>query len=295
MPDIRTKTADGAPGDSGAITGYASTWTREPDSWGDVVAKGAFAESLRRIEAEGRVLPLLWDHASDDLGSYIGKVTSLKEDDHGLLFTATFDDTPEAQRARELAMDGRLCKFSFAYEVIDQMEVELEDGRKANELRELDIHEVSLVMYPANPDTSVVEVKGAPGMDAPTVATAFVDLVPRVKGLGEQQLKEFTAAIAEAANNGVEMGLKAGRRNSKADEDELRAVLAKLGECQDAIRALIGDDSEPEEGDDNDADDQGDTAEGGEGEATPKGREVEAAKVEAYRNAILNQKEGYHA
>ena len=34
-----------------------------------------------------------------------------------------------------------------------------EDGRKANELRRLNIHEVSLVMYPANPDTSVIEVK----------------------------------------------------------------------------------------------------------------------------------------
>jgi hypothetical protein len=64
-----------------------------------------------------------------DLKSYIGTVTGLAEDEHGLLFTATFDSTPEAQRARELAMDGRLCKFSFAYDVIDQMEVELEDGR----------------------------------------------------------------------------------------------------------------------------------------------------------------------
>ena len=55
--------------------------------------------------------------------------------------------------------DGRLCKFSFAYDVLDAGEVDLEDGRKANELRKLNIHEVSLVMYPANPDTSVVSVK----------------------------------------------------------------------------------------------------------------------------------------
>ena len=83
----------------------------------------------------------------------------LKEDDHGLYFEAAFDDTKEGQRARELAMDGRLAKFSFAYDVLDQMEVELEDGRKANELRKLDIHEVSIVLYPANDDTSVVSVK----------------------------------------------------------------------------------------------------------------------------------------
>ena len=148
--------------DNGSITGYAATWTREPDSYGDVIAKGAFAESIAAIEEIGKALPLLWNHDSGNLGSYIGTVTSLAEDDHGLLFTATFDATPEAQRARELASDGRLAKFSFAYDILDEMEVELEDGRKANELRRLNIHEVSLVMYPANRDTSVVEVKSAP-------------------------------------------------------------------------------------------------------------------------------------
>ena len=154
---IKTKTFE--VNSNGSITGYASTWIREPDSYGDVVAKGAFLDSIAQIEAEGKKLPLLWNHDSYDLKSFIGTVTDLEEDDHGLKFTATFDDTEEAQRARQLASDGRLAKFSFAYDVIDQAEIELEDGRKANELRKLRIHEVSLVMYPANPDTSVIEVK----------------------------------------------------------------------------------------------------------------------------------------
>jgi HK97 family phage prohead protease len=145
--------------DSGSITGYASTWTREPDSYGDVVAKGAFAEHIAQIKEEGRVLPFLFNHNSSDLKSYIGTVVDLEEEDHGLKFTAVFDDTEEGQKARLLASNGRLCKFSFAYDVLDAGEVDLEDGRKANELRKLNIHEVSLVMYPANPDTSVVSVK----------------------------------------------------------------------------------------------------------------------------------------
>ena len=154
---IKTKTFE--VNSNGSITGYASTWIREPDSYGDVVAKGAFLDSISQIEAEGKKLPLLWNHDSYDLKSFIGTVTDLEEDDHGLKFTATFDDTEEAQRARQLASDGRLAKFSFSYDVIDQAKIELEDGRKANELRKLRIHEVSLVMYPANPDTSVIEVK----------------------------------------------------------------------------------------------------------------------------------------
>lgn len=158
---IRTKTFDVKfdEKDNGSISGYASTWIREPDSWGDVVAKGAFAECIERIKAEGKALPLLWNHNSYELRCYIGMIEDLKEDDHGLKFDASFDDTPEAQRARQLAADGRLCKFSFAYDVIDEGQIELEDGRKANELRKLDLYEISMVMYPANPDTSVIEVK----------------------------------------------------------------------------------------------------------------------------------------
>lgn len=155
---IKTKTIE-VKADNGTITGYASTWTREPDSYGDIVAKGAFAECIEQIKAAGKVLPLLFNHAADDLKAYIGTVFNLEEDDHGLKFDAAFDDTDEAQRARELAMTGRLVKFSFAYDVLDAGEVTLEDGRKANELRKLNIHEVSLVLYPANPDTSVVSVK----------------------------------------------------------------------------------------------------------------------------------------
>lgn len=154
----KTKTID-VKAENGMIVGYASTWTREPDSYGDVVAKGAFTEYIEQLKTEGRVLPLLLNHDSYNINAFIGTVFELEEDDHGLKFAATFDDTKEAQRARELAMDGRLCKFSFSYDVIEAAQVTLEDGRKANELRKLIIHEVSLVMYPANPDTSVISVK----------------------------------------------------------------------------------------------------------------------------------------
>ena len=57
----KTKTID-AKAENGMIVGYASTWTREPDTYGDVVAKGAFAEYIEQLKAEGRVLPFLLNH-----------------------------------------------------------------------------------------------------------------------------------------------------------------------------------------------------------------------------------------
>ena len=195
--NIKTKTFD-VKAENGTISGYASTWTREPDSYGDVVARGAFTECIEQIKAAGKILPLLFNHDSYDLSKYIGKVFNLEEDDHGLKFDAEFDSTQEAQRARELASDGRLCKFSFAYDVLDQATIQLEDGREVNELRKLNIHEISLVMYPANPDTSVIEVKAAE---------------------------------------------KAGRRNSKADEESLKEITEHLSAAQAIINSLLADDN----------------------------------------------------
>lgn len=43
-PIRKTKAADAVEADGGSIAGYASTWTREPDYAGDVVARGAFAK-----------------------------------------------------------------------------------------------------------------------------------------------------------------------------------------------------------------------------------------------------------
>lgn len=219
--EVKTRTTDAKSENNGTISGYAATFTHEqPDSYGDVIAKGAFAESVAEIESSGKKLPLLWNHDSDDIAAYIGTITKLQEDDHGLYFEAMFDATDEAQRARELAADGRLCKFSFAYDVLDQGTVTLDDGREANELRKLNIHEVSLVMYPANRDTSVVEVKS---VDA------------------AELMKQAAAEI------------KAGRRNSAKDADELNRILELCGSIQSIVNGLLAE--QREEPDDQDAED----------------------------------------
>lgn len=214
---IKVKTYD-VKNDAGSIVGYASTWIREPDSWGDIVAKGAFAESIAKIKAENKTIPLLWGHQSEDLNSYIGTVTNLEEDDHGLKFEAVFDDTSEAQRARELAMDGRLAKFSFAYDVLDQATVDLEDGTQANELRKLDIHEVSLVFYPANRDTSVVSVKSGRRN-----RKTDEDIIKQIISLAQSLLADEGDDTDDA-----DQGSDAKSKEPKTANDEERKRLEKL-------------------------------------------------------------------
>ena len=143
---------------NGTLEGYASTWVRVPDSYGDIVKEGAFKSSLKTRWNGGKGIPLLWAHQMDNLKAFIGKADA-EEDEKGLHFYASFDDTEEAQRVRELYKDGRLSKFSFAYDVKSQGAVTLEDGTKANELKELDIYEISCVTVPANDTAEVIDVK----------------------------------------------------------------------------------------------------------------------------------------
>lgn len=162
MPNLKNMIADVKYAEdeagNGYISGYASTWHRIPDAYGDIVAKGAFANSLAKYEETGRSIPFLWSHEMGTLKSYIGTCKA-DEDDIGLHFIATFDDTEEAQRVRQLYKDGRMSKFSFAYDTLDSATVTLEDGTKANELRELDIFEISAVLVPANSFAEVIDVK----------------------------------------------------------------------------------------------------------------------------------------
>ena len=187
--------------DGGIVKGYASTFDRDPDAYGDVVAKGAFAKSLERwkaLNAEGKYIPLLWGHDTDDPKSNIGRVVEAVEDERGLLVTAEFDaDNEKAQYVRKLVQEGRVYQFSFAFEIRDQGTVELENGIKANELRDLELFEVSLVQIPANQHATVEEVKS----DEPEI--------------------------------------KAGRRNSAKDADKLREIESAAKQIQEVVNGLL--------------------------------------------------------
>ena len=143
-------------GDAGTISGYFSTYDRIPDSYGDVIAPGAFTDTLKARKDSGHPFPLCWNH---DLDQIIGTVDDIEDTKKGPLMTASFFDTPLAQEKRSLVLSGCVYQFSFAYEVKKAAQVELEDGTKANELRELELFEVSIVPIPANPRAEVTEIK----------------------------------------------------------------------------------------------------------------------------------------
>ena len=189
--------------DSGKISGYFATYDRIPDSYGDVIAKGAFTETIQNRKESGHPFPLCWGH---DLNQIIGAVypEDIEETEKGPLMTASFFNSPLAQEKREIVKSGVVYQFSFAYDILDSGEVTLEDGTKANELRKLDLFEVSIVPIPANPRAEVTDIKA-------TVAEAVVKIVPE---LDEEAMKDVLK--------------KAGRRNSKKDAEAIRQAITLL-------------------------------------------------------------------
>lgn len=198
---------------TGTIEGYASTWVRKPDSYGDVVRKGAFTDTLENDWNGGKGIPFLWSHKLDDLKAFIGTAEA-DEDDTGLHFIATFDDTDEAQKVRQLYKDGRLKKFSFAFDVLENGLTTLEDGTKANELRKLKLYEISAVTVPANDTAEVVDVKAGrrnSKKDADTIRQA-ITLLESVLDTedpdnGEDDLDANAAAEEQKESNPMKASL----------------------------------------------------------------------------------------
>ena len=222
---------------NGQIEGYASTFIRQPDSYGDVVKQGAFTKTLAERWNGGKGIPFLWAHKMDDLKAFIGTAEA-EEDEKGLHFVATFDDTEEAQKVRQLYKDGRLRKFSFAYEVKDEGTVVLEDGTKANELRELELFEISAVTVPANEDAGVVDVKSAEP-EAKSGARNSKKDADRIKQ-AIALLKEVLGEIEEPEEDEDEAEeTDDAKEEPKANEDATSKELEALNARKDALLSII--------------------------------------------------------
>lgn len=189
---------------------YPSTFTRTPDSYGDVVAKGAFLETIQAWKDSGDVMPGMYLH---DPNQIVAGAHDMGEDDHGWWVKGFFDEDPAAQRIYRLVKGRRLSSLSFAFDTLDEGAVELEDGTKANELRKMAVHEFSFLPkgFAANDDTSIVSIKSiadllAPGLKAGRVLSAKNETALRTAlekiSDGVTEVKNVLAAVGEAEDEG---------------------------------------------------------------------------------------------
>jgi len=142
--------------DDGTFEGFGSVFGNV-DSYKEIVAPGAFAESLAGWKAAGRLPPVLWQHRS---GEPIGPYLAMEEQAVGLHVKGQLlvNDVQRAKEARALmkakAVNGLSIGFVTREDSFDRV-----TGIRT--LKKIDLWEVSIVTFPANPSAQISSVKSA--------------------------------------------------------------------------------------------------------------------------------------
>lgn len=197
--------------DKGNFSGYGSVFN-VVDKGGDIVAPGAFTDSLAAWKKAGRTVPVLWQHQTDQP---IGAWENLKEDDYGLMGEASLwlDEAPYARLAHKGMQSKAITGLSIGYRVKDYS-VNKETG--VYTLQKLDLVEISVVTNPMNDDARVADVKSLLEAGRMPTLPEFEKFLREVGGFSNTQAKAI-------AGNGLSKLL--ARCEAEGEKGELLAML----------------------------------------------------------------------
>jgi uncharacterized protein len=170
-------------GDGMHLEGYAALFNSRSENLGgftETIAPGAFRTSLRSRND----IKLLWNH---DTGAVMGSTRSgtlsLTEDERGLRVSATLPNTTHGRDAAELVKRGDVSGFSFGFSLPGRGGDSWSDDGTERVLKSVRLHEVSLVAFPAYPETNgTATVRGLDklakraNVDADALADALLKL-----------------------------------------------------------------------------------------------------------------------
>lgn len=187
--------------------GLAATW--DLDLGGDIIKKGAFRGTLAQWKRSGRVLPLLDSHSWFSIRHGVGRMVEAKETDEGLwtkwrivpgadgdeIINRLRPDVDGSSFIDSMSIGYRALRWEMIEE--DDEDAELKVGTRI--LKEIELHEVSLVLFPMNPAARV---------DVSTVKRAFADSVALA-------LKQFPPAMRDEVRVEVNTRLTAEQPEPK--------------------------------------------------------------------------------
>ncbi len=136
--------------ENGIFSGYASVFNIV-DEQNDVILPGAFTETI--LKKTGKI-KLLWQHRSCEP---IGNILEISENKVGLYITANLLlDLQKAKEAYVMLKAGTIDSLSIGYVPL-QYDIDQETGVRV--LKQVDLWEISLVTFPANSNSRIINVK----------------------------------------------------------------------------------------------------------------------------------------
>ena len=189
------------------IEGYGAYFGNR-DSYGDIIAPGAFSAFLASEDAQR--VKLCWQHDFDDV---LGVIEEMREDERGLWFRAMISNTTLGKDAATLIEDGALNEFSIGYTA--KAAEFPQDGSAERVLTEIYLYEISLVSRAANPKATLEGVERK--QDETTTTT-------------NQNNEEMEKEIQEKldAMNAEQKNLVQRFDEAKADKEKTDEAIANL-------------------------------------------------------------------
>ena len=195
------------------ISGYAST--QDVDRHGDVVPASVWKKGLENY-LKNPIILAFHDHTQP-----VGKMVEHKiEKDQGLWIKAKISSASE--KVYKLIKDGILSAFSIGFRVKD---AEYDAATKLFVVKELELHEISVVSVPANQNTLF------------SLAKAF-------ETAEEYETFKLQFASQDQSAKGLENGLDAGKQNKEwtiMNPEEIKQLLADAAKAaaQEAAKSAL--------------------------------------------------------
>lgn len=134
------------------IEGYFALYDQETELFQnsfEIISKGAFDKTINND------IRALWNHNTQYvLGRSKNGSLQLRADEKGLYATIKLPNTQYAQDLYELVQRGDIDQASFGFNILDEDLEELSNGYRWR-IKNIDLHEISVVTFPQYENTSV--------------------------------------------------------------------------------------------------------------------------------------------
>ena len=201
--------------ESRLLAGYASTFGLPADVQGDVIVKGAFAESIQKIKNGG--IPLLDSHKQDS-EHVLGTVIDAMEDDHGLYITARLADTPRVEEIRQKLKQGHINKMSIGF-FIGKDHFRQHNGQELRFIEKADLIEISVVPIPANSRATILSVKNQETSEDSNTALLSESKDEAVSEVSEEKINDSEPCKYCSESNTAEEAVQESQEDGvRADE-----------------------------------------------------------------------------
>ena len=192
------------------IEGYAST--DDVDRQGDIVPASVWKKGIQNY-LKNPVILAYHDHSEP-----VGRMVDHRVDSKGLWVKARISSA--AGEVFDLVKDGILTAFSIGFRIVD---AEYDAAKELFVVKELELHEISVVSVPANQNTlfslskafdTAEEFKSfkmqfAPDSDSAKGLESSTEAIGEIKKEWEMDPKQLEQMLADAANKAAELTAKA--------------------------------------------------------------------------------------